>query len=82
MKGSRLKVAVVDYLFDDLSIEERGFKKVNYELVAPQCKTEDAMIALAEEACLPIKEQCLICSKLTSQKNQAKQQRKIEQGDR
>jgi len=46
---------VVDYLFDDFSIEKREFKKVNYELVAGQCKTEDAMIDLAEEAYLPIK---------------------------
>lgn len=50
MKESRFKIAVVDHLFDDLSIEEREFKKVDYELVAAQCKTEDAMIDLAEDA--------------------------------
>jgi len=50
MKKHRFKVAMDDYLFGDFSIEEREFKKVNYQLVAAQCKTEDEMIALAKDA--------------------------------
>lgn len=46
----RYKVAVTDYIFPNLDIEAAILSKVQAEIVAEQCKTEDDVIALAKDA--------------------------------
>jgi len=47
---SRLKVAVTDYVFPDLSLEEQILSAANADLVAAQCSTATELVALARDA--------------------------------
>ena len=45
-----MKVAITDWTFPDLEIEERILKTAGCEVVARNCKTEDELIALVADA--------------------------------
>lgn len=47
---SRWKIAVTDYEFNDLKIEEKSLSEFNVEFIYGQCRTEDEVIALAKDA--------------------------------
>jgi D-3-phosphoglycerate dehydrogenase len=44
------KVAVTDYTFDDLSVEESVLESLGCQLVGRQCKTTEELIDLTHDA--------------------------------
>ena len=50
MNPSHLRVAITDWTFPDLSVEETILKAHGIEVVSRQCKTEADLIALCADA--------------------------------